>query len=85
MSRAIFPAVRYRADDAEEHPEGNLVGAEAVAELEDRIEELYEEGTELFDAAEALARAVEAAIKAGHCGGRKIEKALEHFRTVTGG
>ena len=81
----MMPAIRYKADLAQEHPDGNLVGVEAITELEQRIEELYEEGTELFDAAEALARAVETAIRAGHCGGRKIEKALEHFRTVTGG
>lgn len=81
----MMPAIRYKADLAEEHPDGTLVEVEAIEELEQRVEELYEEGAELFDAAEALARAVETAIGAGHCGGRKIEKALEHFRTVTGG
>ena len=73
-------AIRYKADLAEEHPEGNLVGVEAIRELEERIEELYEEGTELFDAAEALARAVEGSKQTA-----KVKKALEHFRTVTGG
>ena len=73
-------AIRYTANLAEEHPEGNLVGVEAITELEQRIEELYEEGTELFDAAEALARAVETTKQTA-----KVLKALEHFRTVTGG
>lgn len=73
-------AIRYKANLAEEHPDGTLVGVEAVAELEQRIEELYEEGTELFDAAEALARAVEKGKP-----NATVQKALEHFRTVTGG
>lgn len=76
----MMPAIRYSANLAEEDPEGTLVGVEAITELEQRIEELYEEGTELFDAAEALARAIE-----GTDYPKKVEKALEHFRTVTGG
>ena len=75
-----MPAIRYKANLAEEDPDGTLVGVEAIAELEQRIEELYEEGTELFDAAEALARAVEGGKQTA-----KVKKALEHFRTVTGG
>jgi hypothetical protein len=73
-------AIRYKANLAEEHPDGNLVGVEAITELEQRIEDLYEEGTELFDAAEALARAVETTKQTA-----KVLKALEHFRAVTGG
>jgi hypothetical protein len=73
-------AIRYKANLAEEDPDGNLVGVEAITEAEQRIEELYEEGTELFDAAEALARAVETTKQPA-----KVLKALEHFRTVTGG
>lgn len=76
----MIPAVRYTANLAEEDPDGTLVGVEVIAELEQRIEELYEEGTELYDAAEALARAVEKSKPSG-----KVLAALEHFRTVTGG
>lgn len=72
--------IRYTANLAEEDPNGTLVGVEAITELEQRIEELYEEGTELFDAAEALARAVEKGKP-----NATVQKALDHFRTVTGG
>ena len=58
-------AIRYKANLAEEHPEGNLVGVEAITELEQRIEELYEEGTELFDAAEAESPQVAAVFPGG--------------------
>lgn len=77
-------AIRYKANLAEEDPDGTLVGVEAIAELEERIEELYEEGTEIYDAAERLVAAVELAIGAGHCGGQKINKALQHWRQITG-
>lgn len=73
-------AIRYKADLAEEHPNGNLVGVEAIAELEERLEELYEEGTEIYDAAEAVVRAVE---KAG-IKNQQILSKVEKWREVTG-
>lgn len=80
----MMPAVRYRADLAEEHPDGNLVGVEAVTELEERIEELYEEGTEIFDAGERMARAITEAVEKGKVTA-KLAKAAERWQEVTDG
>jgi FtsZ-binding cell division protein ZapB len=74
-------AIRYRADLAEEHPDGNLVGVEAIQDLEQRVEELYEEGTELYDAAEAVIRAIE---KAGIKNAQILSK-VERWKEITGG
>jgi hypothetical protein len=74
-------AIRYRADLAEEHPDGNLVGVEAIQDLEQRVEELYEEGTELYDAAEAVIRAIE---KAGIKNTQILSK-VERWKEITGG
>jgi hypothetical protein len=73
-------AIRYKANLAEEHPDGNLVGVEAITELEQRLEDLYDEGTELFDAAEAVVRAVE---KAG-IKNPKIVSKVERWKEITG-
>ena len=82
----MMPAVRYRADLAEEHPDGNLVGVEAVTELEERIEELYEEGTEIFDAGERMSQLIAEAIKDGRLAATsKLAKAAERWKAVTNG
>jgi len=74
-------AIRYKANLAEEHPEGNLVGVEAIADLEKRLEDLYDEGTELYDAAEAVIRAIE---KAGIKNVQILSK-VERWKEITGG
>jgi len=82
----MMPAVRYRAHLAEEHPDGNLVGIEAVTELEERIEELYEEGTEIFDAGERMAQLIGEAVEAGKLTATsKAAKAAERWKEITNG
>lgn len=73
-------AIRYTANLAEEDPNGNLVGVEAIGELEERIEELYEEGMEIYDAAEAVVRAIE---KAGIKNPQILSK-VERWKEITG-
>lgn len=80
----MMPAVRYRAPLAEEDPDGNLVGVESVAELEERIEELYEEGTEIFDAGEMMAQAIAEAVEKGKVTA-KLTKAADRWSEVTDG
>lgn len=72
--------IRYSAPIAEEDPKGNLVGIEAIGELEDEIADLYHHGEELYEAAERLARACETTKQ-----GKRVTAALEAFREVTGG
>lgn len=76
----MFEVVRYSAVYAEEDPNGTLIGADAVKELEDEVAELYRQGEELYEAAERLARACESTKQ-----GKRVQAALEAFREVTGG
>lgn len=73
-------AIHYTANLAEEDPNGSLVDAGAVAELEQEIEDLHAQSEELYDAAERLARACEMSKQ-----GKRVKDALEAFREVTGG
>ena len=72
--------IRYSAVYAEEDPDGTLIGADAVKEIEAELAELYKQDEELFEAAERLARACETTKQ-----GKKVTDALKAFREVTGG
>lgn len=72
--------VRFTALYAEEDPDGTLIGADAIKDLEVEIEELHRQGEELYEAAERLARACESTKQ-----GKRVTAAIENFREVTGG
>ena len=72
--------VRYTAIFAEEDPDGSLVGAEAIKELEAELASVYKQDEELYEAAERLARACETTKQ-----GKRVTEALANFREVTGG
>ncbi len=72
--------IRFTALYAEEDPDGTLVGADSIKELEAEIDELHRQGEELYEAAERLARACESTKQ-----GKRVTAAIENFREVTGG
>lgn len=72
--------IRYSAVYAEEDPDGTLVGADSIKELEAEVDELYQQSEELYEAAERLARACETTKH-----GKRVADALKAFREVTGG
>lgn len=88
--------IRYRANRADEHPDGNLVSySDHIAAME----KLYEQGDELYGVTEALGAAVDRLLKAQvklHRQGssaemseyveavEEIEKRLTAFRKATG-
>lgn len=76
----MMQVVRYTAIFAEEDPDGSLVGAEAIKELEAELASVYKQDEELYEAAERLARACETTKQ-----GKRVTEALANFREVTGG